>query len=484
MLVGWHQPGNRIAWLFLAGSVGFGTVQLGLALVASPLAPDWLQAAAYALLLFAPGLLTSTWVLLVLLFPDGTFSRPVWRQYALIALGIALIASLVEFLSMPAGRFPIEYGVAAPARLGGLLAPGRGGLPIAALDLPGLLLPAIAVVGLVDRYRRAETTVPQQIKWLLFGVCLQLAISLVFFPLLSLGGEEPPVLSLLLAPLPTLGAALAIFKYRLWEVDRLVLRTVVFGVFWIVSSAAFLGLAAMAGLAIGGTDLRLLAAVALSLMAALALQPARGRLEASIRQRIYGPRPRGYTALTRLGELAPGAQPVGQLAEMIAAVARDAVGLDWSSVWLHMEVDGRHLLRLASQARADRSHGTDYGPVDFELWGDQTDPPDLQLELELELEKVLPVAPGAVVPLEAGSDLVGYLACGQRETRSLSADDRQILGVIARQPRSCCAAAGWSRSSGSVWTSCATPANAWPQARTSSDAVSSATCMTVSSSNW
>jgi signal transduction histidine kinase len=424
-LAAWHQPRNRIAWLFLSASVGFGLEQLGLAVLAYPASASWAQAAAYAMLLVTPGPLTTIWVLLVLLFPDGHFSRPVWRLYALIAIAVALIASLAEFLIAPPGHLPLEYGVAAPARLAGPFATFSSGLPVAGLDLPGVLLPAMALLALLDRYRHAHGTVQQQIKWLLFAVSLQVAIQLLFFPLLWLGVEEPALVSLLVAPLPTIGAALAIFKYRLWEVDRLLLRTLVFAAFWLVSSAGFLGVAAVAGLAIGGMDLRLLAAVTLSLMAALALQPIRGRLEARIRQLVYGPRPRGYTALARLGEQAPGVLPVGQLAELIAAVARDAVGVDWTSVWLRMEVDKRFLLRLVGEARAEPSCESDSGRVELELWGDQAEPASLA--------SLLPQPAGVVLPLETATELVGFLACGQRDARELSADDHQVLTVIARQ---------------------------------------------------
>ena len=115
-----------------------------------------------------------------------------------------------------------------------------------------MLLPALALLALLDRYRRAHGTVRQQIKWLLLAVSLQVAIQLLFFPLLWLGVEQPALVSLLVAPLPTIGAALAIFKYRLWEVDRLLLQTLVFAAFWLLSSAGFLGIAAVAGLAVAG----------------------------------------------------------------------------------------------------------------------------------------------------------------------------------------------------------------------------------------
>src|SRR6202049_1246512 len=150
LLVTWHQPTNRIAWILLAASAGFGVEQFGLGLLASPAAAVWEQAAAYALLLLTPGPLTTVWVLLVLLFPDGRFNRPIWRRYALLAVGVALLASLMEFLIAPSGYLPVGYGIVAPPWLAGPLALGPGIFPFArSLDVPGVLLPAVALLALV-----------------------------------------------------------------------------------------------------------------------------------------------------------------------------------------------------------------------------------------------------------------------------------------------------------------------------------------------
>jgi signal transduction histidine kinase len=426
LLVTWHQPTNRIAWILLAASVGFGIEQFGLGLLAYPAAAVWEQAAAYALLLLTPGPLTTVWVLLVLLFPDGRFNRPIWRRYALLAVGVALLASLMEFLIAPSGYLPVEYRIVAPPWLAGPLALGPGIFPFArSLDVPGVLLPAVALLALVDRYRHASTTVRQQIKWLLFAVCVQVAVHLAFIPLLWLGIEKPAVVSMLVAPLPTIGAALAIFKYRLWDLDRLLLRSVTFAALWVLTSIAFVGLAALAGLAVAGVDLRLLGAVTLSVMTALLLQPVRGRVEKAIRQLVYGPRPRGYAALAHLGNQSPGALPVDQLADLIATTAADAVGLDWASVWLRMEVDGRFLLRLVGDARAEHCPRLDHGRVELELWGEQSVPPSL--------DSLLPEPAGAVLPLEASGESIGFLVCGERDAVVLSSDDRQVLALVARQ---------------------------------------------------
>jgi len=53
-----------------------------------------------------------------------------------------------------------------------------------------------------------------------------------------------------------IGAALAIFKYRLWDLDRLLLRSVTFAALWVLTSIAFVGLAALAGLAVAGVGIQ------------------------------------------------------------------------------------------------------------------------------------------------------------------------------------------------------------------------------------
>jgi signal transduction histidine kinase len=427
LLIAWHQPRNPIAWLFLGASVGFGVDQLGLGLLANPGVAGAAQPSAYAALLAVPGPLTSVWVLLILLFPEGRFHRALWRRYAVVAVIASVAATLVQLLIAPHGYLPQQYGVTAPVWLAGPLSPGQVALPLArTLDLPGLLFPGLALLGLAGRYRSSNATVRQQIKWLLFGACVQVGIDVLFVPLSRIGIQEPAAVSLLVAPLPTVGAALAIFRYRLWELDRLVSKTLAFAILWLLATAASFGLAGLAGLAAGGVDRRLLAAVTLALLAAFALQPLRGRLEAGIRHLVYGPRPRGYAALGRLADAAPGSLPVRELAEMMAEVAKDAVGVPWTSIWLQMDIEGRSVLRRAADAPSvtgDPEPAS--GDVALELWGGDLAPAGL--------ERLLPQPVGAVFPMEASGESVGFLACGKRDGGEFSADDDEVLTLVARQ---------------------------------------------------
>ena len=86
----------------------------------------------------------------------------------------------------------------------------------------------------------------------------------------SLGGEFATwarALWLFSAPLPPAAAALAILRYRLWDVDLVISRTVVFGLLWVATSAAFLGVALAGGLLVAGPDSRVLSALVLALLA-------------------------------------------------------------------------------------------------------------------------------------------------------------------------------------------------------------------------
>ncbi len=427
LLIAWHQRRNPIAWLFLGASLGFGVDQLGLGLLANPGVSGVAQQGAYTGLLVGSGPLTSVWVLLILLFPDGHFGRAIWRRYAAVAVVAAVAASLVQYLVSPPGYLPQEYGVAAPPWLAGPLSSGGMSLPLArTLDLPGLLLPGLALVGLGDRYRTSNATVRQQIKWLLFGAGLQVGIGVLFVPLSRLGIQEPAAVSVLVAPLPTVGAALALFRYRLWDLDRLVSKTLAFAALWLLVAAASFGLAGLAGLAAGGVDRRLLAGVTVALLAAFVLQPLRGRLEDGISRLVYGPRPRGYAALGRLADATPVSRPVSELADMLAEVARDAAGVPWASIWLRMDIEGRSVLRRVGESPSGSGAAVPaFGDLALEIWGE-----DLP---HASLERLVPQPVGAVLPMEASGESVGFLACGGREGGEFSSGDREVLTLIARQ---------------------------------------------------
>ncbi len=97
-----------------------------------------------------------------------------------------------------------------------------------------------------------------------------------------------------------LAVLVAILRYRLLEADILIRKSLVYGALWMLIAVAYVGAAAALGIAAGGR-VPLAAAVLLTILATLAFQPARRRLEALADRWVFGERLGGYELLARFG---------------------------------------------------------------------------------------------------------------------------------------------------------------------------------------
>jgi hypothetical protein len=269
-----RQPGNPIGWVLLAAPIG------------AQLLPS--VAASYAELAYRPGhhlpfgavalLLEYSWtvaapllLLVILLFPDGQLPslrwRPVlWAYLVLVACIVAArYAAAITALAAPHVR--VDAG-------GGLTAvdlPAGGPAWYAAfgrLIFPVLIAFWVSFVAAqVLSWRRSSGERRQQLKWLMSGAAALAASQAISQPVLNfnpgLSGQVQLLLNILLA----LGAAalpaclgIAILKYRLYEIDRIISRTLAYaivtgllvGVYWVLVLLAtrllpFSGPAAVAG---------------------------------------------------------------------------------------------------------------------------------------------------------------------------------------------------------------------------------------------
>src|SRR6266487_123381 len=178
---------------------------------------------------------------------------------------------------------------------------------------------AVGVFAQVYRYRRVSGPVQrQQTKWIMFGITVavvgsqvaQLVLPRLGLPviLLELVGNTIYYLSLLLLPL-TIG--IAILRYRLWEINLLIKRTLVYGILTVsVVSIYILVVGSLSALFQTRSNL-LISLIATGLVAVL-FQPLRTRLQRSVNRLIYGERDDPYAVLSHLGQrleatLAPGA---------------------------------------------------------------------------------------------------------------------------------------------------------------------------------
>ncbi len=254
-------PANPIGWLFLltgvTAGIGLGARDVAdYGLVAHPgsvpgaiwLAwlSDWNE---------SPGLTITVW-LCPLLFPSGTLPSPRWR--APLAVGIAfMIATTVESaLSPVAGsQSPTSVpsalvlaSVPSPLVLNGTAGDVLGGVASATAVLGVVTLPLIGW-SLVQRYRQGSMIERQQLKWFL-AVLVVIALALVVA--LILGGTHAGILAdiskaawlvvLVSTALLPVAIGIAVLRYRLYEIDRLVSRGVSYGALTVLLTGLFVAL--------------------------------------------------------------------------------------------------------------------------------------------------------------------------------------------------------------------------------------------------
>jgi hypothetical protein len=215
-------------------------------------------------------------VFLILLFPDG---RPPSRRWRPVAWAGAVI------LAVPTAILAVGYW---PLR-GPQLITQEGSQPplVGAMFWTAfqgaLLLGAISVVALVMRFRRAGAVQRQQIKWFAYGAALSIPLSL--FPEARPYG---PYLEFLGTVLLLAGLGLGIFRYRLWDIDRLVNRTLVYGLLTTVLGAVYAGLVLVLGQLFGGigTETPSWAVAGATLAVAALFQPARRRIQQTVDRRF------------------------------------------------------------------------------------------------------------------------------------------------------------------------------------------------------
>jgi hypothetical protein len=272
------RPCNPTGWLFLAfGAVGGFTFTAGrYAALQNESLPATDLAAALAEGWWHSGF--CLFEMAFLLFPNGSLPSPRWRPVALAVAGVGLVLFVTgpfdhRFISemMPGAR---------PILRGPLVTPLSLLHGLALFSMLGLFV--ISGASLVVRLRRSTGEERQQIKWFSYSVG---AVAVLFPISIAIVGNGS--IGIFLIPLIPVSAALAILKYRLYDIDVVVHRTLVYG-----ALTAVLGLTYAAGVVLLGRALDPLTeesdlAVAGSTLAVAALfRPVRTRLQSVIDRRF------------------------------------------------------------------------------------------------------------------------------------------------------------------------------------------------------
>jgi hypothetical protein len=276
-----RRPRNPIGWLLCVAPLALGLSGLGRGWYAhgyygggSPPPAGFLWMANWIWVFGFFPLITA----LLLLFPDGRLpSRRWWPAGALVALAMA--ALFLGFAFEP-GSLDDYPRMDNPLGIGGRVADA-----LQAAGYPLFALAAIAsAAALVSRFRRSHGVERQQLKWMAAAAALAVLAWQVNAVLDGIFGINSAFfLPVVLLALPG-AATVAILRYRLYDLGRIVNRTLVYLGLTVALGAVYLGLVLLIGLTIGTSNV----AIAVSTLAVAALfRPARARIQAAVDRRFY-----------------------------------------------------------------------------------------------------------------------------------------------------------------------------------------------------
>ena len=268
------RAGNRLGWLFLAGAT-VTALSVAADTYAARTATAELPGAAWAgwVLTVSLGATAPFFFLTPLLFPDGRPPSPRWRPVVWIAVlaGLATaVSSAISDVNFASNFRHLRDPVVLVAPLG------------TAYNLATTVGPLVFLAGAVSmivRFRRSGLEQRLQLKWFVYAS----AVSALVVSVAAFGGGNPLPEFEITVPLIPAAVAVAIFKYRLYDIDRLISRTLAYLVVTGLLVGVYAGLVILAGVLGFSTP----PAVAVATLAAAALfSPLRRRVQRAVDKRF------------------------------------------------------------------------------------------------------------------------------------------------------------------------------------------------------
>ena len=335
-------PHNPIGWLFCAVGLLFAVTHFTgeyaiytlLAAPGSPL-PGGEAAAWFTSWLWIPQL--GSVVLVVLLFPDGRLPSRGWRWFAWLSVLLVLIGALLSAISPG----PISVG----------LGPIRN--PLGVESLPSFIkvvervvntLLFAAVISLFIRLRRARGLEGQQIKWFVYATALTICGGIVTYPVSEAIGSQwlkwigfvPFIVGVMAIPI---SMGIAIMRYRLYDIDILINRTLVYGSLSATLVALYFG-----GIVVSQRvfvfltgEQSTLAVVASTLLIAALFGPLRGRIQVFIDRAFYRNKYDARQTLEAFSVKLRDETDLEALNEDLVGVVRETMQPAHVSLWLRTE---------------------------------------------------------------------------------------------------------------------------------------------------
>jgi signal transduction histidine kinase len=423
VLVASRRPHNPVGWLILlvaaASSLqGVEDQYARFALLTHPGLPGAVWAEWLGSFVSVPIFPAGAVLWLLVLLPDGHPPSRRWRilliagavDAAILAITNALTPGPLSFSANGANYPDLDnpLGLGTPQSFSGI-----SSVLGATLWFLGLGMLLIASVAPLLRMRRASGDERQQMKWIAYAVLLTVA---TLIPFIFLAGtvlpnwtfDLPIVLGFGLAfPVAT---AFSIFKYRLYDIDVVISRTLVYGSLAVFITAVYVGIAVGIGALVGGGGKPNLGlSILATAIVAVGFQPVRERVQRVANRLVYGKRATPYEVLSQFSERVAESYAADDVMPRMARVLAEGAGAQRADVWV-------------------RSAGTWHQAA---VW-----PEDAALaEPIAAVDGILPPIGGAgrVVEVRHQGDLLGALSVTKRSGETLTPVEEKLLNDLAGQ---------------------------------------------------
>jgi len=341
-------------------------------------------------------------VMLPLTFPSGHLMSRRWV--------IPIAFSLLYFaLVIPGNAFLPGHPVDGYPQISNPLGwPGHTGLlnalqTLSLLPLVGFVVGVIAAV--VVRFRRSGGVERQQLKWFAFSfLLLPVGLALNGVPVLDR-------LSIVIVQTAVpISIALAVLRYRLYDIDVVINRTLVYGSLALFITLVYVGIAVGIGAVIGGAGRPNLAlSIVATAIVAVGFQPVRERLQRVANRLVYGKRATPYEVLSQFSERVAESYALGEVMPRMAQVLADGTGAQRADVWLR----SNQSLRCAATWPAN---APSLDPVPLSIG--TLDAPDGSFRM---------------VAVHYQGELLGALSLGKRAGEDLTPVEENLLAHLASQ---------------------------------------------------
>jgi hypothetical protein len=349
-----RRPAQRVGWLLSVAAFGWAVANAATgyaryALANPATAPGfewalWLTGTSWPLFL-SQGVL----LMLLLVFPAGSLVSPSWRPVAWLVVGWTVTGAFVTSFAGGPLDDNLHLGIANPAA-----APGQAGEILRALHgllLYGFLVPfAASAGGLLVRFRRSTGAERQQIKWVAFVAPIAVVLAVGMYggaALLGAGSMSDasrevvgPFLLLVAGVMVSIGLVpvtigIAILRYRLYDIDRLINRTLVYGALTAMLAAGYVGAVGVLQIILDPlTRNSQLAVAASTLIVAALFHPLRGAIQRAVDRRFYRPKYDAARTLETFGTRLRSQVDLEAISAEVVGAARATVQPRQASLWL------------------------------------------------------------------------------------------------------------------------------------------------------